>query len=90
MALEIEKEKRKRMVTSIKRYFGEEMEQEITNLKADLLLEFCLRELCPTVYNQAIQDAQAYLLGRVEDLEGSCFELEFDFWDESAQRNTSS
>lgn len=81
MTIDIEPETRERMVASIRRYFAEQMDEEIGDLKAGLLLDYCLREICPAAYNQAIRDAQAYFLGKVEDLEGSCFEPEMTYWD---------
>jgi uncharacterized protein (DUF2164 family) len=49
-------------------------------VKAGLLLDYVLKEIGPTIYNQAIADAQAYFTGRVADLEGVCHEPEFGFW----------
>ncbi len=80
MAIEIKADDRKRLVASIRRYFEQELEEEIGDLQAGFLLDFCLKEICPTVYNRAIADAQAWMVGRVEDLEGSLYEPEFDFW----------
>ncbi len=34
----------------------------------------------PTVYNGAVRDAQAWFQEKVGDLDGSCFEPEFDYW----------
>lgn len=80
MAIEIPDDTRRQMVASIRQYFERELDEEIGDLKAGLLLDYVLVEICPTVYNRAIADAQAWMLGRVEDLEGSLFEPEFDFW----------
>ena len=80
MAIELDAELRKRLVASIRRYFEEELEEEIGELQAGFLLDFCLKEICPTVYNRAIGDAQAWMLGRVDDLEGSLYEPELGFW----------
>jgi uncharacterized protein (DUF2164 family) len=52
------------MVASIRRYCEQELDEEIG----------------PTVYNQAIADAQGWMLGRVEDLDGSLYEPVFGFW----------
>ena len=49
-------------------------------LKAGLLLDYCLQEIGPAVYSQAIADAQSYFTGRVADLEGVCHEEEFGYW----------
>ena len=78
--MEIQDDTRKRMVASIRRYYEQEMEDEIGDLQAGFLLDYFLKEIAPTVYNQAIADAQAWMLARVEDLEGSLYEPEFDFW----------
>ena len=80
MAIKISRKSRETMILSIKRYFSENMGEEIGDLKASLLLEFCLREIGPSIYNRAIVDAQVFMRDRVSDLEGSCFEPEFGFW----------
>ena len=80
MEIRIEPDTRKRMIASLRRYYQQELDEEIGELQAGFLLDFCLKEICPTVYNRAIADAQAWMLGRVEDLESSLFEPEFDYW----------
>ena len=80
MAISLKQEAKKQAIQSIKRFIAEYYEEEIGDLKADLLLDFFLKEIGPTVYNQAISDAQAYLQDKVVDLDGSCYEPEFDYW----------
>jgi uncharacterized protein (DUF2164 family) len=70
----------RRMHASIKKFMAEHFDEELGDLKAGLLLEFCLKEIGPSVYNQGIADAQAYFTGRVQDLEGVCYEPEFSYW----------
>jgi uncharacterized protein (DUF2164 family) len=71
----------KQAIASIRRYFADELDQDIGDLKARLVLEFILKEIAPSVYNSAIADAQTYLRDRVADLEGACSAPEFAFWD---------
>ena len=80
MAITLSPETTKQLHASIRRYVAENLDQDIGDLKASLLLDFCLKEIGPTVYNQAIADAQAYFTGRVADLEGVCHEDEFTYW----------
>ena len=80
MTIQFERDAEQRATTSIKRYFTENMDEEVGDLKAKLVLDFFLREIGPTVYNGAIADAQAYFQRQVADLEGSCFETEFCYW----------
>jgi uncharacterized protein (DUF2164 family) len=81
MTITVSSETQQRMIASIKEYFLEQMDDEVGELKASMLLEFFLREIGPTVYNKAIRDAQTQMQERVADLEGSCHEPEFSYWD---------
>ena len=83
MAIELSKEVKKELIPSIQKYFREHLDDDIGDLKAELLLDFCLREICPTVYNRAIRDAQAHLQERVADLDGTCYEPEMTYWKKS-------
>ncbi|HET9113157.1 MAG TPA: DUF2164 domain-containing protein [Burkholderiales bacterium] len=78
--MEITKEKRKEIITSIQRYFDENMEEKLGNLAADTLLDFLLEELGPIVYNKAIADVQERLQARVMEVDMEIHEDEFTYW----------
>jgi uncharacterized protein (DUF2164 family) len=80
MAIKLPDETEKRLVASVRRFFEEELDEPIGELKALRVLDFCLREIAPSVYNQAITDAQAYFVDRAADLSGTQYEAEFDYW----------
>ena len=80
MAIELTREARQRSIESIRRYFAEQMEEEVGDLKASMLLDFCLQELGPSIYNQAIADAQARVHERTSELDAICYEPEFNYW----------
>jgi uncharacterized protein (DUF2164 family) len=80
MAITLSAETTRQLQASIKRYFAENLGQDIGDLKANLLLDYCLKEIGPSIYNQAITDARAYFQDRVADLEGVCFEKELTYW----------
>jgi len=80
MAIELSKETRDRLIGSLKRYAAEAMDSEIGDLKASLLLQFILKEIGPSIYNQAVADAQARMQEMVSEIDGSCFEPEFGYW----------
>lgn len=80
MAIRLPDEARQHMIGSIQRFFEEQHGEEIGDLKARLFLDFCLAEICPTVYNRAIADAQAFITEHAADLEGSCWEPELAYW----------
>ena len=74
MAITLKPDTKTQLLASIKRYVAENLDQDIGDLKAGLLLDYVLEEIAPSVYNQAIQDAQRYFQERANDLEGVCFE----------------
>jgi uncharacterized protein (DUF2164 family) len=73
-------ETRTRLIASLRRYFAEELDQDIGDLKADLLLRYVLEEIGPTIYNQAIADARAFFEERAADLDGVCYREELPYW----------
>ena len=80
MSIKLTKDADKYLIGSIKRFFAEHMDDDIGDLKAGLVLDFCLREIGPSIYNQAIADAQIYMQEKAADLGGSRYEAEFDYW----------
>ncbi len=57
MAIQLQQDVEQRLLASIQRYCAENMDEQVGTLKAKLLLDFCIREIGPSVYNQAILDA---------------------------------
>ena len=52
--IKLEKDVEDYLLASIKRFFAEDLEEDIGDLKAMRVLEFCQREVGPSIYNQAI------------------------------------
>lgn len=79
MAIEIPKDVRDSLIASIKQYFLEELDQNIGDLKAALILGFILKEIGPFIYNQAVHDVQTRMQEIISELDGTCFEPESSF-----------
>lgn len=86
MSIEISKEANKAAIASIQRYFAENLDYEIGSLEASALLAFFLKEIGPSVYNQAVADAQARMQTRVMELDIEIHEDEFQYWQQRGQR----
>jgi uncharacterized protein (DUF2164 family) len=80
MTIEIPREARKEAITSIERYFRENMDEPIGNIAAGALLGFFLEEIGPLVYNQAVADVQERLQMRVSELDIEHHEDAFQYW----------
>jgi uncharacterized protein (DUF2164 family) len=87
MAITLSPDARKQALASIKQYATENLDQELGDLQAGLLLDYVLKEIAPSIYNRAIHDAQTYLQDRVADLEGVCFEREFGYWPDARDKS---
>jgi uncharacterized protein (DUF2164 family) len=52
MPLPISKEQKKEIIHSIRRFFSEKLELELSQVQAGFLLEYFLHEIAPLAYNQ--------------------------------------
>lgn len=91
MAIELDPETSERLKGSLKRYFAENLDLDIGDLKALLLLQFVLKEIGPSIYNRAIDDAQSWIQEMASEIGGTCYEPEFGYWKRphSAERDGS-
>jgi uncharacterized protein (DUF2164 family) len=80
MAIELTKEEIADVIPSLRRYFKEELELEISEMRAKFLLNYFLKDIAPFAYNQGVKDAESYFRARVEDLSGTCFEPALTYW----------
>jgi uncharacterized protein (DUF2164 family) len=80
MPITLPKETRTQAIASIERYFAENMDEKIGNIRAGALLSYFLEEIGPTIYNQAIADAQEKLQLQVSELDIELHEDGFEYW----------
>ncbi len=78
--MKLDPDTEKYLLESIKRFFADELETDIGDLKATRVLDYFTAEVGPSIYNQAIVDAQTYFSDKIADLAGVHFEPEFDYW----------
>jgi len=78
--IELAKDVRQQAISSIERYFRENMEEPIGNVAAGALLAFFVEEIGPVVYNKAVLDVQERLQARISELDIDIHEEEFDYW----------
>lgn len=74
--IEFSKEEKSLIVQKVKKYFDDELEQEIGQFDAEFLLDFFSKEVGPYFYNRGLYDAQAILSQRIESVAESIYELE--------------
>lgn len=73
MQIELDVARRKYLRAQLQGFFLDELDQELSDFRAETLLEFVLGALGPEVYNQAVQDARKYMQDKLDDLEAIVF-----------------
>ncbi|MFD0893283.1 DUF2164 domain-containing protein [Luteolibacter ambystomatis] len=81
MSLKLPSSERKDVLRSLGRYFTEELDTDLGDMQAGLLLDYILKEIAPLAYNQGVEDARRFLSDKMEDLSASCFEHGLTYWD---------
>jgi len=79
MTLELEKNVRTGLIAAIRQYFLDELDQDIGDLKATLVLNFAIKTIGPAIYNGAVHDVQLRMQEFVSEIDGTCFEPESFF-----------
>lgn len=80
MAIKLKSEVEEQLIGSLRRYWKQEEDEDLGELRARLFLKFIIEEVGPTIYNQAIQDAQEYMQEKASEMEISCYAEEFTYW----------
>jgi uncharacterized protein (DUF2164 family) len=74
--IDFTREEKQHIVGRIKRYFSEQLDQEIGQFDAEFLLDFFAAEVGSSFYNRGLYDAQAALSARIDDVQDAILQLE--------------
>ena len=72
--IELVPEEKKALVRDVCVFFEEQLDDEnMSEFRAEMLLDFFLRRISPLAYNSAVDDARAFLSEKLEDMEATLF-----------------
>ena len=74
--IELSKETKQEVISKIKRYFQQELDQEIGGFDAEFLLDFFTKEIGGHFYNQALADVHLLLEKHMESMTDTVLLLE--------------
>jgi len=80
MPIALMKPEIEQVVPSLQKYFREELEIEISEMRAKFVLDYFLKEIAPFAYNQGVKDAESHFRAKVEELPAICFEEGLTYW----------
>ncbi len=55
-------------VEKLREFHLDRFDRDLSDFQADALLEFILAEIGPDIYDQALEDARAFMFEKLEDL----------------------
>ena len=73
MTIDLSDERRKEFTARLVALFRDEFDEDLSDFRADQVVDLFLSTLGPSIYNQAVQDVRAHLQTRLDDLEGEVF-----------------
>ncbi|MCB1106067.1 MAG: DUF2164 domain-containing protein [Cephaloticoccus sp.] len=77
MPIELNTEETADALHSIKKFAAEQLDEDLGDLRAKLLLDYILKEIAPLAYNHGVADAESFLRRQLEELPATCFEPPF-------------
>ncbi len=80
MAIDLTKQEIAEIIPSLQKLFREELEQDMSEMRAGIVLSYFMKEIAPFAYNRGVKDAESYFRLKVEDLPGTCFEEGLTYW----------
>jgi uncharacterized protein (DUF2164 family) len=76
MKIRLSTERREALLASLLALYASEFDETLSRFRAEALLDFFVRELGPSVYNQGVRDATAFVQAKLADIEGEVYERE--------------
>ena len=74
--IQLSSDEKELLVRRIQLYFTEELDQKIGQFDAEFLLDFFSKEVGAYYYNRGLQDAQAALSAKLDDIQDAIYQLE--------------
>ena len=66
-------ERRARVAAHLQKMFSADFDMDLSDFRANKVIDLMLRTLGPDIYNQAVQDVRGHLQIKLDDLEGEVF-----------------
>lgn len=74
--IKLSNDRRAALLKLLKGFYKENFDEEVSEYRAERLLDFFIKQLGPPIYNQAIADARAFMFEKLEDLDVEFYEPE--------------
>ncbi len=69
MRIKLSDERKQSIADELKAFFQREFDEEISEFRALEIIDFMLKKIGPSQYNQAVSDVRKYMTEKIEDLD---------------------
>ena len=76
MRIKLSDERKSALLAILTDFYSEYFDENLSVYRAESLLNFFIKQLGPPIYNQAIADARAFIIEKLEDLDVEYYEPE--------------
>jgi uncharacterized protein (DUF2164 family) len=76
LRIKLSDDRRATLIKLLTVFYTECFDEELSKYRAERLMDFCIKQLGPPIYNQAIADARAFIFEKLEDLDVEFYEPE--------------
>ena len=71
--IKLTEDRKNGLLRSFIAFYSSELDEELSQFRAEQIFDFFLKALGPAVYNQAVQDARAFMMEKLEDLDADFY-----------------
>ena len=76
MRIKLSDERKDQITDALVDFYASEFDEELSAFRAERVVEFMLRQIGPSQYNQAIADVRKYMAEKIDDLDAEFYEPE--------------
>jgi uncharacterized protein (DUF2164 family) len=69
MKIELKEEQKAQLCRTITELYFNDFDEEISNFRAEQILDAFIEKVAPAIYNMALEDVQQFLLKQIDDLD---------------------
>lgn len=73
MDIKLSDERRHQLLLALEGFYLESFDEQLSQFRAEQILDFMLTALGPPIYNQAVQDARAFMQRQLDELDGEVY-----------------
>lgn len=73
VAMTLSEDRRNQLLLGLEGFYLEQFDEQLSRFRAEHILDFLLSALGPPIYNQAVQDAQAFMQAKLDELDGEVY-----------------